>query len=101
CRHTRHVPSVPTRRSSDLQTAAEAMKITAPDLLDMGIIERIVPEIRGGAHHDPFRQAEYLSAEIEKSLAELNPLTAGELIDQRRSEERRVGKHCSTKSPSS
>ena len=83
--------SILWKDSALAQTAAEAMKITAPDLLDMGIIERIVPEIRGGAHHDPFRQAEYLSAEIEKSLAELNPLTAGELIDQRYNKFKAIG----------
>ena len=43
--------------------AAESMKITAPDLKKLGIIDDIIPEIKGGAHKDVKKQAE----EIEKS----------------------------------
>jgi acetyl-CoA carboxylase carboxyl transferase subunit alpha len=65
------------------QTAAEAMKITAPDLLDMKIIEHMIPEVRGGAHHDPSRQATLIAGAIEHSFRELGGLTADQLIDQR------------------
>lgn len=83
--------SILWKDSALAQTAAEAMKITAPDLLEMEIIERIIPEIRGGAHHDPARQAEFLSAAIEESLAELNPLSADALIDQRYNKFKSIG----------
>ncbi|WP_033541906.1 acetyl-CoA carboxylase carboxyltransferase subunit alpha [Planococcus sp. CAU13] len=83
--------SILWKDSALAQTAAEAMKITAPNLLEMGIIERIVPEIRGGAHHDLVKQAEFLSTEIEKSLAELNPLNADELIMQRYDKFKSIG----------
>ena len=65
------------------QTAAEAMKITAPDLLKMKIIEHMIPEVRGGAHHDPSRQATLIAGAIEHSFGELCGLTADQLIDQR------------------
>ncbi|HSI66528.1 MAG TPA: acetyl-CoA carboxylase carboxyl transferase subunit alpha [Planococcus sp. (in: firmicutes)] len=65
------------------QTAAEAMKITAPDLLEMKIIEHMIPEVRGGAHHDPSRQATLIAGAIEHSFKELCGLTADQLIDQR------------------
>ena len=65
------------------QTAAEAMKITAPDLLEMKIIEHMIPEVRGGAHHDPSRQATLIAGAIEHSFRELGGLTADQLIDQR------------------
>lgn len=83
--------SILWKDSALAQTAAEAMKITAPDLLDMGIIERMIPEIRGGAHHDPLRQAQLLSEAIEKSLSELNPLDAEALIDQRYNKFKAIG----------
>ncbi|WP_281864438.1 acetyl-CoA carboxylase carboxyl transferase subunit alpha [Planomicrobium okeanokoites] len=83
--------SILWKDSALAQTAAEAMKITAPDLLEMGIIERMIPEIRGGAHHDPLKQAELLSEAIEKSLSELNPLNPEALIDQRYNKFKAIG----------
>ncbi|QHJ71695.1 acetyl-CoA carboxylase carboxyl transferase subunit alpha [Planococcus halotolerans] len=83
--------SILWKDSALAQTAAEAMKITAPDLLEMGIIERMIPEIRGGAHHNPVKQAEFLSEAIEKSLSELNPLNPDGLIDQRYNKFKAIG----------
>lgn len=83
--------SILWKDSALAQTAAEAMKITAPDLLEMGIIERMIPEIRGGAHHDPVKQAEFLSEAIGKSLTELNSLSADALIDQRYNKFKSIG----------
>ncbi|RLQ91886.1 acetyl-CoA carboxylase carboxyl transferase subunit alpha [Planomicrobium sp. Y74] len=83
--------SILWKDSALAQTAAEAMKITAPDLLEMGIIERMIPEIRGGAHHNPVKQAEFLSEAIEKSLSELNPLNPEGLIDQRYNKFKAIG----------
>ncbi|MGH2319459.1 acetyl-CoA carboxylase carboxyl transferase subunit alpha [Planococcus sp. SE5232] len=75
--------SILWKDSALAQTAAEAMKITAPDLLEMKIIEHMIPEVRGGAHHDPKRQASIISVAIRRSLEELNGMTGQELIDQR------------------
>lgn len=75
--------SILWKDSALAQTAAEAMKITAPDLLEMKIIEHMIPEVRGGAHHDPQRQAAIISEAIRRSLEELNGMTSEELIDQR------------------
>lgn len=75
--------SILWKDSALAQTAAEAMKITAPDLLEMKIIEHMIPEVRGGAHHDPKRQASIISEAIRRSLEELNGMTGQELIDQR------------------
>ena len=44
--------------------AAESMKITAPDLKELGVIDEIIPEIKGGAHKDVNEQADA----IEKVL---------------------------------
>lgn len=83
--------SILWKDSALAQTAAEAMKITAPDLFEMGIIERMISEVRGGAHHDLVKQAELLTAAIEKSLDELNPLDATALIDQRYKKFKAIG----------
>lgn len=51
--------------------AAEAMRITAPDLLHFGVIDEIVPEPEGGAHADPTGTFELLREAIARNLAEL------------------------------
>lgn len=75
--------SILWKDSALAQTAAEAMKITAPDLLEMKIIEHMIPEVRGGAHHDPQKQASIISEAIRRSLEELNGMSGEELVDQR------------------
>ncbi|MEP6786499.1 MAG: acetyl-CoA carboxylase carboxyltransferase subunit alpha [Sphingomonadales bacterium] len=52
--------------------AAEAMKITAPDLLRLNIIDRIVPEPAGGAHRDVIQACANLRAAIDEELAGLD-----------------------------
>ena len=44
------------------------MKITAPHLKEMGIIDEIIPEVLGGAHRDPKAQAVYIGNAIRNSL---------------------------------
>ncbi len=56
--------SILWRDASLAKQAAETMRITAPDLKELGIIDDIIPEIKGGAHKDVKAQAE----EIEKML---------------------------------
>src|SRR3954471_12315477 len=50
------------------RNAAETMKITAPDLKDLGIIDDIIPEIKGGAQKDVKRQAEEIEKVLKTSL---------------------------------
>lgn len=63
--------------------AAEAMKITAPDLLRLNIIDRIVPEPAGGAHRDPAQACQNLRAVIAEELNELSRLDASALRTER------------------
>lgn len=83
--------SILWKDSALAQTAAEAMKITAPDLLGMQIIEAIIPEVRGGAHHNYEKQAEMIAQAIRKSFEELKELSGEELIDQRYKKFRSIG----------
>lgn len=71
--------------------AAEVLKLTAPDLLKMGVIDEIIPEPLGGAHRDPQRTAQNLKEAINKSLKELNALGKEELLKLRYKKFRGIG----------
>jgi len=72
--------------------AASAMKVTSRDLLELQIIDEIIPEVTGGAHVDPARQATLIGEVLERQLAELDGLEARELIAERYERFRRLGK---------
>ena len=63
--------------------AAEALKITAGKLFELGIADTIIPEPLGGAHRDPEQAAENLKAELTRQLDELSKLAPAELKAQR------------------
>ncbi|TDW64884.1 acetyl-CoA carboxylase carboxyltransferase subunit alpha [Novosphingobium sp. PhB55] len=63
--------------------AAEAMKVTAQDLLSLNVIERVVSEPVGGAHRDAPATARSLFAAIEEELDTLNALPASDLLARR------------------
>ena len=71
--------------------AAEAMKITAADLIKMEIIDEIIPEVAGGAHRDKKAQSEALKVVVSKAIAELKGLTEKELIENRYNKFRKIG----------
>jgi acetyl-CoA carboxylase carboxyl transferase subunit alpha len=71
--------------------AAEAMRLTAKDLLKFEIVDEIVPEVNGGAHVDPARQAEILGDVIERQLNEMTPLDGATLTRMRHDRFRRMG----------
>lgn len=65
------------------KTAAGAMKVTAPDLLELRIVDEIIPEVEGGAHADHVRQAAIVGDALERQLDELTRLSGDELVRQR------------------
>ena len=65
------------------EEAAEALKLTAKDLKQQGIIDRIVPEPLGGAHHNWDDAAKVLKRYVQDALAELQRLTPEALVTQR------------------
>jgi acetyl-CoA carboxylase carboxyl transferase subunit alpha len=75
--------SILFRDAARAREAAEAMKITARDLLELGVIDEIVPEPSGGAHRDPALAAKTVAAAIERHLSELEGLSGEELIRRR------------------
>ncbi len=71
------------RDAAKAPDAAEALKVTSQDVLELGIIDQIIPEPSGGAHNDPEKTAESLKIEILKTINELEKLSTEELIEQR------------------
>ncbi len=65
------------------EQAAEALKLTAPDLLEQGIIDRIVPEPLGGAHRNPAEAALLLKAILLEELGSLIKVKPEQLIKNR------------------
>jgi acetyl-CoA carboxylase carboxyl transferase subunit alpha len=74
------------------EQAANAMKITAPDLKGMGLVDEIVPEPPGGAHADPEALFASLDRLIEAQLKELSALDAAALVDRRYQKFRLMGR---------
>jgi acetyl-CoA carboxylase carboxyl transferase subunit alpha len=73
------------------QKAAESMKITAPDLKELGIIDEIIREVKGGAHRDLAQQGQAIDHVLNQSLDQLSELTADELIEQRYEKYKNIG----------
>jgi len=79
-KHRKHAPE-----------AAEAMKIAAPDLGKLGLIDEVVAEPVGGAHHDHQVAAENLRVAVLKEIKDLQALSTEELLEQRYAKYREFG----------
>ncbi|MGE8206334.1 acetyl-CoA carboxylase carboxyl transferase subunit alpha [Heyndrickxia sp. NPDC080065] len=77
--------------ASQGKRAADIMKITAPDLKKLGVIEEVIPEVKGGAHKDLNAQAQEIDKVLSNSLKELVGLSGEELIQQRYDKYRKIG----------
>jgi acetyl-CoA carboxylase carboxyl transferase subunit alpha len=71
--------------------AAERMKITAPDLLRLKVVDQIIEEPAGGAHQDPAQAAKLVDRALKKSLGKLLKLSGEQLIAQRYDRFRKLG----------
>jgi len=80
------------RDASRMRDAARAMKMTAPDLLSLDIVDEVIPEVTGGAHVDPAGQAAILGDVLERQLAELDGVPPETLVAQRYRRFRRIGR---------
>lgn len=85
------------RDSAKAPEAAEALKLSATDLLELKVIDKIIPEPVGGAHKDPDQQALILKEEILNALDELEMLNQEELIERRIQKFRVMGEYLSQK----
>ena len=72
--------------------AAEALRLTAPDLQKLGIVDEIVPEPPGGAHQDPVRAAEIVDTVLQRTLAEVAMMAGPERLQARYRKFRNMGR---------
>lgn len=79
-KHRKHAPE-----------AAEAMKLVAPDLMKLDLIDDVIEEPVGGAHHDHQATADALAKVVGKHLDELSNLPESKLLDQRYEKFRKYG----------
>jgi acetyl-CoA carboxylase carboxyl transferase subunit alpha len=75
--------SILYRDASKAEKAAEALKLTAPDLKAFKVVDEVVKEAPGGAHRDPARTAENLSRALRRHLQDLTPLNGPALVADR------------------
>ena len=71
--------------------AAEALKITGPDLIKLKLADEVIPEPKGGAHSDPAAAAANIKSALLKHLDELGALSAGEIMQERYDKFRAMG----------
>jgi acetyl-CoA carboxylase carboxyl transferase subunit alpha len=72
--------------------AAEALRLTAYDLLDLGVVDRVVDEPLGGAHKRPDQAVKLVAAALKEELESLLSLNAEELLLQRQERFRNLGR---------
>jgi len=73
------------------EKAATALKITASELLELKVIDEVVPEPRGGAHADHEAAAKALQEVIDRHLEELRKMRPEKLVRRRRQKFLRLG----------
>ena len=75
--------SIMWRDAAKRELAAEAMRITAPDMKELGCVDEIVPEPSGGAHTDPDTAFKLVAEALQKNLGDLKGMSPDALIDAR------------------
>ncbi len=83
--------SILFKDSSKTDDVARALKVTARDMLDFGIVDDIIAEPEGGAHKDHLEAAALLKRSLIKHLDDLNKLSVTELLDNRYEKFRKIG----------
>lgn len=79
------------RDNAKAPDAAEALRLSATDLMQLKVIDKILPEPTGGAHRNHQLAAQILKAELQASLEELKQLSTDELLRQRLEKFRAIG----------
>jgi acetyl-CoA carboxylase carboxyl transferase subunit alpha len=79
------------RDSSKAELAAAALRLTAEDLLHLGLVDGIIPEPPGGAQEDADQAAELVRKKLRDALEELGRFSGAELVEQRYRKFRRMG----------
>ena len=81
------------RDAANAPDAAEALKVTSPDLLRLKVIDKIIPEPPSGAHNDPPKAAGYVKDQLVEVLAELKDKPVADLLKERLEKYRKMGQY--------
>ncbi|MBL8624088.1 MAG: acetyl-CoA carboxylase carboxyltransferase subunit alpha [Myxococcales bacterium] len=84
--------SILWRDPAKVPEAATQLKLTAPDLVELGICDEVIPEASGGAHRDAAITAARIRVALKRHLRELTKLSPDELIEARYQKFRAMGK---------
>jgi acetyl-CoA carboxylase carboxyl transferase subunit alpha len=79
------------RDSAKAEQAAAALRLTAEDLQELGLIDGIIPEPPGGAQEDPDAAAEFVRQHLSARLSELGHLDGDQIVEHRYAKFRRMG----------
>jgi acetyl-CoA carboxylase carboxyl transferase subunit alpha len=79
------------RDATRASEAAAALKLTAPELKSLGIVDQVIPETQGGMHRDPAPTMEAVRAALLKNLDQLQSLSTEQLLDGRYQKFRSLG----------
>ena len=71
--------------------AAQALKLNAATLLELGVVEEVIPEPMGGAHYDPAAAGAALGRSVQKHLKDISKLPVDKLLDARYARYRKLG----------
>ena len=83
--------SILWRDPAKMNEAATQLKLTAPDLVRLGVCDEIVPEAMGGAHRHPITTSDNIRSVVKKHLTQLQKLEASELVAGRYEKFRAMG----------
>jgi acetyl-CoA carboxylase carboxyl transferase subunit alpha len=83
--------SILWRDPAKISEAATQLKLTAPDLLELGVCDEVIPEAAGGAHRNAAMTAAKLRVALKKHLKDLVALPTNELVEKRYQKFRKMG----------
>ena len=83
--------SILWKDGSKAEEAAARLRMTAPDLLRLGVVDRIIDEPAGGAHQDPDAAARMVEAALAETLRDLESMQPGDLVEDRYRRFRKLG----------
>ena len=85
--------SILWKDSNKMKEAAEALRLTADDLIKLGVVDEIISETIGGAHRNVEETIIKVGKSIERSLKKFNKFTPDQILSERRNKFLNVGQH--------
>lgn len=84
------------RDANEAESAASCLRMTAPDLVGLGIVDGMIPEPTGGAHRDPEATIASVGDAVEAAFEQLSGIDGSSMVEQRYARVRAVGVWCTS-----